>query len=119
MFFITKYKHNEIVAQYKTALEDSRQAIYRKEKFEEIVGKLTDKVVGVVGMCGAATAANRCNVMSELDSTVAVYVDDYFGGKVIKQEATAVTILDTNGKATYGVTARKLPKGKNYHLVIN
>jgi len=52
----------------------------------------------------------------KLSDDVAVYVDDYFGGRVIKQEATSVTILDKKGKATYGLTARKADKGKDYIL---
>jgi hypothetical protein len=44
-------------------------------------------------------------------------VTDYFGGKVIKQEATPVTILDETGKATYGLTKKPADKGKKFLLV--
>jgi hypothetical protein len=94
-------------------IKDLRQAIYRKEKFEEICEKLTDKVTLMSGHCGIAGVSG-----APLSEDVAVFVEDYYGGRVIKQEATPVTIIDREGKATYAVTKRELPKGTQYHLVI-
>ena len=112
MFWITKYKHNQIVEHKDKSIDDLREALWRKEKFEEICDKLADKVnvLGVTGEFGSQT------VMDRLDDSVAVYVDDYFGGKVIKQEATPVTILDHEGKATYGLTKREPDEGEKFIL---
>jgi hypothetical protein len=52
-----------------------------------------------------------------LGDHVAVYVDDYFGGKVIKQEATKVVIIDKNGKTTEAFSKQKPDKGYSYKLV--
>lgn len=59
------------------------------------------------------------NASVMLSDSVAQYVDDYYGGKVIKQEATPVTILDSQGKATYALTRRPADKGRNYLLVLD
>jgi len=117
MFWITKWKHNNIVEQYRKSIDDLREALWRKEKFEEICEKLTDKTNNLGVSFDTAISCGQASAMDQLDETVAIYVDDYFGGKVIKQESHPVTILDEEGKATYAVTGRKLPKGQTYHLV--
>lgn len=115
MLWITKYRHNKIIARYEDNIKDLREALWRKEKFEEILGKLTDKanVFGDASM----TWVSGGDVMACLDDSVPRYVEDVLGGKVIKQEATPVTILDENGKATYGYTKQKADKGRTYKLV--
>jgi len=60
---------------------------------------------------------NFANGGLSLPDNVAEYVDDYYGGKVIKQEATKVVILDENGNATYSQTKRKPKKGKKFIVV--
>lgn len=115
MFWITKRKHNDIVEQYRKAIENLNEALNRKEKFEEICDKLADKVNNTTArMDGYASCST--DIMDNLDDSVPRYVDDYFGGKVIKQESTPVTILDENGKATYAVTAKKA-KGENQYIL--
>ena len=52
-----------------------------------------------------------------LSDDVAVYVPDYFGGKVIKQEATKLVELDEEGNTTYHLTAQKPDKGHSYKLI--
>ena len=126
MFWITKYTHNKHVEFYKKQIKTLEENINRKEAFEDICERLTTVVEkihpnsfsDISGYGGWATASD-INIMAGLDDTVPVYVDDYFGGKVIKQEATPVTILDENGKATYALTAKKPTKGKAYLLVQN
>lgn len=114
MFWITKYRHNKILAQYQEHIDDLKEALYRKEKFEEICDKLADKTLGH-GMA-LDTCIGSVDVMSCLDDSVPRYVEDYFGGKCIKQEATPVTILDDMGKATYALTATKPDKNKRFIL---
>jgi hypothetical protein len=115
MIWITKYRHNKIVAGYEKYVEDLREALNRKEGFEKILEKLVDETNALTVGYGTCVSGSG-GVMSALDDTVPRYVEDYFGGKVIKQESTPVTILDVNGIAIYGVTARKPEKGKTYIL---
>lgn len=118
MFWITKYRHNKILAQYQEHIDDLKQALYRKEKFEEICEKLADKNTKLTSDLYAATGSciSSVSVMDHLDDTVPRYVPDYFGGRCIKQEAYPVTILDDMGKATYALTATKPDKNKRFIL---
>lgn len=113
--FITKYRHNKIVEQYQKAIDDLKETLNRKEKFEEILEKLTDKTIGYGYTLNTCVSAG--DIMASLDDSVPRYVEDVHGGKVIKQEATPVTILDENGKATYGLTKQAPDKGKKYQLL--
>ena len=116
MIWITKYRHNKIVEAYKNHIKNLEEALNRKENFEKIMDKLTDKTNSLTSQSGQWVVSSS-GVMASLDESVPRYVEDYFGGKVIKQEATNVTILDPKGKATYGLTAKPADKGKNYLLV--
>lgn len=51
-----------------------------------------------------------------LPDKVPVYVDDYFGGKVIKQEATKVIHITKSGEILTGLTKEKSDKGFIYLL---
>ena len=46
----------------------------------------------------------------------AVYIDDLFGGKVIKQESTKAIFIDKDGNVKEGRTAIKPIHGKKYVL---
>lgn len=115
MFFITKYRHNKIVEQYREHIKNLTETLNRKEKFEEILEKLTDK--SIAGWGKLDTCVSGTNVMSCLDDSIPQYVEDVHGGRVIKQEATPVTILDKKGKATYGMTKQPPHKGRAYQLI--
>jgi hypothetical protein len=117
MLWITKYKHNKIVEEYKELLKQYKEQINRKDKMEEIMDKLVDKTNTIAGSLEGYCIASGHDVMMSLDESVPRYVEDYFGGKVIKQEATPVTILDEKGKATYGLTKEAPDKGRAYKLV--
>lgn len=44
MLWITKYRHNKIVEEYKEVIADLREALNRKDLLTKIVEKLADKV---------------------------------------------------------------------------
>lgn len=52
-----------------------------------------------------------------IDDSVAVYVDDFFGGKVIKQEATPVIRISKGGNIERGYTKQKPDKSYTYRLI--
>lgn len=54
---------------------------------------------------------------TNLPDSVLQYVDDIFGGKVIKQEAHIGIKVSKDGKVTTGLTKKKKDKGYNYTLV--
>lgn len=116
MFFITKYRHNKIVEQYQEAITDLKEELYRKDQILKIVDKLADRTNNLSGRLDDSCKVSSVSVMESLDDTIPRYVPDMNGGKVIKQEATPVTKLDVNGKATYGYTREKPDAGYNYQL---
>ena len=97
MLWITKYKHNKIVAEYQKAIDELKAALNRRDDIVKILDRVTDESTTKFAMASGTVGAG--DIMSCLDETVPRYTDDYFGGKVIRQEASPVTILDNKGKA--------------------
>ena len=117
MFWITKYRHNKIVEQYEEALQVQKENLNRKQAFERITEKLTDITERLTDKFDGITAnLDDCISAGELilPNDVPRYVPDYYGGKVIKQEATKVVSIDSDGNATYHWTATKPPKGRTF-----
>lgn len=98
-------KENEQLKSEVTRLTD------KLEIFEK-VKEVEDSVFALTGTIGASISDGQINFPDD----VLVYVDDYYGGKVIKQEATDLTVLDASGKATYHKTKQAPDKGYKYRL---
>lgn len=113
----TNKRHQEILsAMLKVHTEDMealRKELQEAKNLGSILHKLSDKVNNLY--ITGASSISRADSPQKLPDDVARYVDDYFWGKVIKQEAIPVTILDELGKATYWVT--KKPTKNKYHLI--
>lgn len=93
----------------------------RDVRIKDLEEKLTlrNDITGLIGSVDAMSdgAITSSSILGALKShDVAMYVDDYYGGKVIEQESHPVTVLDENGKATYHKTKQKPDKGFNYKL---
>ena len=121
--FITKKHHDRIVADLKASLKNSEDWVdeMRKQRdaaqnLQAVLGKLADKAAGF-----ACFSSGSLNVSGELilPDNVPVYVDDYFGGKVIKQESTKVIEISANGDIKTGLTKRTADDGYGYVLVLN
>lgn len=123
--FISKRKHDAIVKEllsrvdlHKTYEEMRRDNQKNNDSLVKLLDKITDKNDYLTANnFSAVTMSAGGGYELSLPDNVPVYVEDYFGGKVIKQEATPVTILDEKGKATYGLTKQAPDKGKIYKLV--
>lgn len=116
--FITLKRHSEVVRELKEQLLQARDLKVAIEMIASKTGIPTpDK-----DKKGNLTV-NRDFSFAWVDATmnfpdtVAQYVPDHFGGKVIKQEATKVVILTAEGNISYGHTKRKADKGYSYLLV--
>ena len=121
--FITKKRHDRIVADLKASLKNSEDWMeeMRKQRdaaqnLQGVLGKLADKAQNF-----ATFSSGSLNFKSELilPDNVPVYVDDHFGGKVIKQEATKVIEIAPNGDIKTGLTKRTADDGYGYVLVLN
>ena len=121
--FITKKRHDRIVAELRASLKNSEDLVeeMRKQRdaaqeLQGVLEKLADRAQNFVTF-----ASNSLNFNSELilPDNVPVYVDDHFGGKVIKQEATKVIEISADGDIKTGLTKRKADDGYGYVLVLN
>ena len=106
-----------------------KAALETKQIWEKLLDKATKNDERLIDILGKVT--KDCLTISDafnlsagcaeliLPESVAQYVDDYFGGKVIKQEAIKVIAIDKNGNVTYGKTSRTRKKSdfqRNYVL---
>lgn len=115
--FILKSKHEKIVTELK-------QRIAQAEDLHKLLEKIIDKT-GIPmpegGFHGGAFLTTLGGSVAwekmSLPDNIAQYVDDYFGGKVIKQEATKVVILEKDGERKEAFTKQKPDKGFSYKLV--
>ena len=124
---ITKKKHAAVVAglnaeivRLGTLLTDQREVkdLMRSStaRTDLLLERLVDKAASF-----STFAAGSLNISGELilPDNVPVYVDDHFGGKVLKQEATKVIEISAEGVIKTGLTKRKADDGYGYVLVLN
>ena len=76
MLWITKYRHNKIVEEYQKAINDLKETLNRKEKFEEILDRITDKDKSPFAFADGSCVSGM-DIMHHLDETVPRYTDDY------------------------------------------
>ena len=117
--FISKKKHGAIVADLQEDIDFLEERLEEAKNLKELLTTLVSSqknYLTVDNTSGISFSVDGGYELS-LPDTVPVYVEDYFGGKVIKQEATPVTILDEKGKATYALTKKPADKGKKFLLV--
>ena len=121
--FITKKRHAKIVADLTADLKNAQDWTQEMKKqrdaaqnLQVILERLADKSASF-----STFAAGSLNFKSELQlpDNVPVYVDDHFGGKIIKQEATKVIEIAPNGDIKTGLTKRTADDGYGYVLVLN
>jgi hypothetical protein len=121
--FITKKHHDRIVADLKTSLKNSEDWVEEMRKQRDAAQKLAGVLEKLADKAQKfdTFASGSLNFKSELSlpDNVPVYVDDYFGGKVIKQEATKVIEISADGDIKTGVTKCKADNGYGYVLVLN
>lgn len=88
-----------------------REAKNLKDVLDKLTGRIGSEIVCGTGLSYSTSAGLR------MDDTVAQYVADYFGGKVIKQEATKLLIIDGNGTTHNYYTRKPADKGYSYKLI--
>lgn len=109
--FVSKHKYQKALDKIEHLEKSLAEAQNLKFVFETLTDVTRNNSDFISSLDGTLSASS---VMDSLDDSVAIYVDDYYGGKVIKQEATPLTVLDKNGKATYHYTAKPPKKGHKY-----
>ena len=127
--FITKKKHNAIVASLHAELKDARERTQEMKRqrdsaqeLSSILAKLSDKAttftacISGLNISGGSLACESINGI-KIGDNIAQYVDDHFGGMVIKQEATKVIEIAPDGSITTGLTKRPADAGFSYILL--
>jgi len=103
---------------YKKALDEIKtleKSLEQANDLKSVLCKLTDKSCSY-GETISVLSGSFTNSEIVLPNDVARYVDDYYGGKVIKQEANKVVALNDEGEATYHLTKRPNTKGYKFRL---
>lgn len=115
---ITDKKHQEIIkkltddfnAEIKELLKQLEEARNLKEILLKLSGiSINGKGFDLTGGCW--------DTEMKFSDDIAQYVDDYFGGKVIKQEATKVIVITGEGKTETGFTRQNPDTGYKTKLV--
>lgn len=101
---------------------DNEIAFLRKEvetlKTEASLKRFLERQDATIShLSGIVFSSNDGSVELSLPDDVLRYVPDFFGGQVVKQEATRVVKLDKSGNATYHFTKKEPNKGFSYLLV--
>lgn len=118
---ITTKKHNKIISELKEEYAKKHaqltQELKEAKDLKEILQKMSSLTINgnTWGVTGGSW--NISTAKLELNDTIAQYVDDYFGGKVIKQEATKVIEITSDGKMVDGYTKQKPDDGYKYKLI--
>jgi len=115
--FITKKKHTKILKEMTELYAERHSKLTQELKEARDLKTILEKMSGIT--------FNGQNVFYDLSSSmnisfsdeVAQYVDDLFGGKVIKQEANKAIIITKEGEVKTGLTKEKVDKGYKYKLI--
>jgi len=83
--------------------ERHRDELKQARDLKELLGKFASGIM----VSGAGLTWNSISGGLTLTDDIPQYVDDFFGGKVIKQEATKVIHISREGKVTEGLTKRR------------
>lgn len=118
--FITKKKHAAVVAglnaeivRLGTLLTDQREVKDLMHSSTARTDRLLERLVDK-----AASFSTLLNISGELvmPDNIPVYVDDHFGGRVIRQEGTLVIEIERDGTLKTGLTKRPADPGFTYIL---
>jgi len=124
--FISKKRHDRIVASFKASLKNSEDWVeeMRKQrdaaqKLQGVLDKLADKAntLTTISISGQLTCSAINGI--KIDDSIARFVPDHFGGQVLIQEATKVIEISADGDIKTGLTKRKADDGYGYVLVLN
>lgn len=94
--------HETYRARIEKMEERHRAELQQARDLKELLGKFASGLT----ITGAGINWDDIRGGLTLSDDAAQYVDDFFGGKVIKQEATKVIHISLSGEVTEGLTKR-------------
>jgi hypothetical protein len=116
---ITNKTHKRILEEnvkyYKAEIKYLEERLKKAENLELILNKLYPLYTSncIVFSNDGGCISGKLN----LPDDVLVYVDDLFGGKVIKHVGTKAIKIEKDGTVKTGLTKQKADKGYSYKLI--
>jgi len=101
-------------------IEELEKKLDKAERLESIFDKLFSSIDGCLNLVGGLDISkgmfNTLNVKTVNGGEPAVYINDLFGDKVIRQESYKAILIDKEGNVTEGRTKLQPLNNKNYVL---
>jgi hypothetical protein len=94
--------------------DDYYARIIKAENLKDILEKMSSMTINGQGF---SVSGGSWSTSFNIPDSFAEYVDDYCGGKVIKQEANKVIEITINGEIKTGLTKQPCDKGYKYKLI--
>lgn len=114
---ITTKKHKKIVAEIVQGYEQKIAEYKEKADLKHLLNKLIERSNLLYSGSNTIRFSDSGRLEVEFPNDIPRYVEDYFGGKVFKQEANTVVVLSKDGSAKYYQTKKSPDKGYSYILV--
>lgn len=117
MILTNRYKRitDGLLAKKDEKIRLLEEELEKAKDLKSILHELTQKTFkfdavsdGILGMA---------DIELGLSDAIPRYVEDYFGGKVIKQEATKVIAITAEGEVKTGLTKQTPDEGYKYKLI--
>lgn len=103
--------------EYKKLLDYNLELIQEAKEARDLK-KILDKITSLtINGSGFAVSGGTWSTNLTLPDDVPRYVEDYCGGRVIKQEATKVIEITKTGEIKTGLTKQPADKGFDYKLI--
>ena len=109
---------NTIIRNKIVEINDLKERLSKAETLERVLDKIWATVeCHSITLNGKFTDVGSLNIDKINGGEPAIYVDDVFGGKVIKQEATKLIIIRDEGTIIEGYTKEKPDNGYKYKVI--
>ena len=109
---------NLIIIEKNNEIKDLKERLSKAETLERVLDKIWSTVeCSSITLNGKFPDVSSLNIDKINGGEPAIYVDDYYGGKVIKQEATKLIIIRNDGTIIEGYTKKEPDKGHSHKIV--
>ena len=109
---------NTIIRDKIVEINDLKERLSKAETLERVLDKIWSTVeCNSITLNEKFTDTDSLNVQNITGGDPAIYVDDYLGGKVIKQEATKLIKISNDGTIIEGYTKKDPDKGYRHKIV--
>lgn len=115
MKILSNKQYNDLIYKIET-LENEKNSLIKELDSARDLKAIVEKLYQLTFTSNNVISFTSTGTFT-LSDNIPQYVDDYFGGRVIKQEATKVVVLEKDGAMHTHYTKQKPDKGYNYKLI--